>query len=90
MTLPGWHTTEKLSIPRGLFLEFLPAYSPELQPALRLWPILDEAIMNRVFDSLGELEETICERCRQLIKQPQILHAFTQLYWWPQLATSNV
>ena len=33
-----WHTTKKLKIPAGLHLMFLPAYSPELQPAKRLWP----------------------------------------------------
>ncbi len=27
--------------------------------------------MNRVFDSLEELKEVICERCRQLINQPE-------------------
>ncbi|MCL2923102.1 MAG: hypothetical protein MGF17_00305 [Trichodesmium sp. MAG_R04] len=26
----GWHITNKLEIPPGLFLEFLPAYSPKL------------------------------------------------------------
>ena len=86
----GWHTTEKLEIPAGLYLEFLPARSPELQPAERLWPLLDEAIMNRVFDTLENLKEVMCERCRQLIKQPEILRALTQFHWWPQPATCNV
>jgi len=86
----GWHTTEKLEIPPGLFLEFLPAYSPELQPAERLWPVLDEAIINRVFDTLENLKEVVCERCRQLIKQPDILRALTQFHWWPQQATCNI
>ena len=44
----GWHITDKLEIPPGLFLEFLPAYYPELQPVERLWPLLDESIMNNV------------------------------------------
>ncbi len=29
----GWHTSDKVVIPEGIHLEFLPAYSPELQPA---------------------------------------------------------
>lgn len=60
-----WHITDKLEIPPGLFLEFLPAYSPELQPAERLWPLLDESIMNKVFDSLEELKQVICDRAAE-------------------------
>ncbi|MCL2924673.1 MAG: hypothetical protein MGF17_08625 [Trichodesmium sp. MAG_R04] len=39
-----------------------PAYCPELQPAERLWPLLDESIMNKVFDSYEELKQVICDR----------------------------
>jgi transposase len=31
-----WHTSEKVVVPEGIFLEYLPPYSPELQPAERL------------------------------------------------------
>lgn len=82
-----WHTTKKLEIPEGLFLEFLPPYSPELQPAERLWPILDEGVINRVFETFDELEEAIIRRCRQLIEQPLLLKAFTQFHWWPTSST---
>ena len=33
----GWHMSEKVVVPPGIYLEPLPAYSPELQPAERLW-----------------------------------------------------
>jgi hypothetical protein len=33
----GWHTAKnKLMVPEGIHLEFLPSHSPELQPAERL------------------------------------------------------
>jgi hypothetical protein len=32
----GWHRSQKVQIPEGITLEFLPPYSPELQPAERL------------------------------------------------------
>jgi transposase len=35
---------------------WLPAYSPELQPAERLWPLVDAPLSNRTFDSIDELE----------------------------------
>ncbi len=34
---------------------WLPPYSPELQPAERLWPLVDAPIANRTFDSIEEL-----------------------------------
>jgi DDE superfamily endonuclease len=34
----GWHNSSQLKIPYGIHLVFLPPYSPELQPAERLWP----------------------------------------------------
>ena len=33
------------------------AYSPELQPAERLWSILDQPIANRTFDTTEHLEQ---------------------------------
>jgi len=34
----GWHMSKGLEVPEGIHLVFLPANSPELQPAERLWP----------------------------------------------------
>ena len=36
---PGWHVTEEIKPPEGPILLFLPPYTPELQPAERLWPL---------------------------------------------------
>jgi len=66
-----WHTTEKLIVPEGLYLEFLPPYSPELQPAERLWPLLDEPVVNELFEDLEALTEVVAQRCCQLAKQPE-------------------
>jgi transposase len=42
MDRAGWHISERLVIPSGMYVEYLPAYSPELQPAQRLWSVTDE------------------------------------------------
>jgi hypothetical protein len=42
----------------------LPSHSPELMPAERLWPLVDEPVANRRLEDLGELEEVLGERCR--------------------------
>ena len=38
----GWHTSKDVALPEGLHLLKLPTHSPELQPAERLWPLVDE------------------------------------------------
>lgn len=35
---------------------FLLPYSPELQPAEHLWPLIDEPVVNRLIRSLNQLE----------------------------------
>lgn len=78
----GWHTSERVVLPVGLHLEFLPSYSPELQPAERLWSILDEPIANRTFEKIEELEQALCERCCVLLQQQDFIRGLTHFHWW--------
>lgn len=82
----GWHVSRKLEIPEGLHLHFLPAYSPELQPAERLWPPLRESVANESFEKLPALEERLNGRCQQLHRQPAYLQSLTLYHWWPEPA----
>ena len=43
----GWHRSQKVKVPLGIIREHLPPYSPELQPAERLWALVDEPLINR-------------------------------------------
>jgi transposase len=79
----GWHKSADLVIPEGLHLLFLPAHSPELQPAERLWPLSNEPLANRVFTSLDELEQVQAERCRWLQAHPEYICRRTSFHWWP-------
>lgn len=79
----GWHVSPDLALPAGIDLVFLPAYSPELQPAERLWPLVDEPLANRAFPDLDALEAVLVERCRTLEAAPQRLRAHTHYHWWP-------
>jgi hypothetical protein len=47
----------------------MPSHSPELQPAERLWPLVNEPIANRSFQNLDELEFALFQRCQVLLKQ---------------------
>jgi transposase len=62
----GWHTAPNLVVPDGIRLVYLPRYSPELQPAEHLWPVLDEPLANQYFETLADLEHVVTERCRVL------------------------
>jgi transposase len=83
----GWHTAKKkLRVPEGIHLEFLPSHSPELQPSERLWPLSDEAVANRYFEEIEELEEALVERCVALGDQPEIIRTHIHYHWWPEAA----
>lgn len=78
----SFHTTHKLTVPEGMHLLFLPPRSPELQPAERLWPLTNEAIANRSFESLDELEAVTAHRCRVLMNRPEFMRGITGYHWW--------
>jgi transposase len=78
----GWHGPEGLEVPDGITLVFLPPYSPELQPAERLWPLVDEPVANRHFASLADLDAVVAERCRRL--DPATIRPHTGFHWWPR------
>ncbi len=79
----GWHRARDLAVPDGVHIEYQPAYTPELQPAERLWPLTNEAVANRSFPSLEPLGEVIANRCRQLSDQPDTIRHHTHFNWWP-------
>src|SRR5204863_4430031 len=66
----GWHTEPNLVVPDGIRPVYLPPYSPELQPAEHLWPVLDEPLANHYFATLAELERVGANRCRGLDCDP--------------------
>ena len=65
----GWHVGGVLAVQEGIDPVLLPAASPERQPAGRLWPLVDEAVL--------------ADRCRRLEADPQRLNAHTHFHWWP-------
>jgi transposase len=82
----GWHTGGEVEVPEGIHLEFLPSGSPELQPAERLWPLTNEAIANRLFEEISEVEDALVERCVELLDQAETIRGLTNYHWWPQEA----
>jgi transposase len=81
----GWHVETALEVPEGITLVPLPAYSPELQPAEHLWPLIDEAVANRVFQSLDDLEAALGERICVLSDRVEQVRSTTLFHWWPRI-----
>ena len=81
----GWHAETALTLPEGITLVPLPPYSPELQPAEHLWSPIDEAVANRVFTSIEEMEAAVGARIRVLCTRPEQIRSTTLFHWWPQV-----
>jgi DDE superfamily endonuclease len=79
----GWHTSRNVEWPVGVHPLFLPAYSPELQPAEKLWPLVREAPANRLLRTLDELEGLLIDRCQRLTAMPNHVRGCTRFDWWP-------
>jgi transposase len=82
----GWHTGGDLELPEGMHLEFLPSGSPELQPTERLWPLTNEALANRLFEEIEQIEQTLMSRCVELLDQSELIKDLTNYHWLPQAA----
>jgi len=73
----GWHVTKKLELPENIVLAVLPPYTPELNPAERLWTFVREVTHNVECADLDALEQRLCERCIELDAQPHVIASAT-------------
>jgi hypothetical protein len=82
----GWHTSPRLVIPPHLHLVLLPPYTPELQPAERLWTYSNAPLVNRRPADLDELDTLQLDRCAALQTDPALvatIQSATHYHWWP-------
>ena len=85
----GWHRSQKVAVPEGITVEFLPPYSPELyakryplgQPAERLWSLVDEPLVNQSFETIDEIEEILVKRCNVLNNMEKEIKDLTNYHW---------
>jgi transposase len=82
----AFHKADKLIIPDNIILVFLPPYSPELNPAEKIWAKLKRDFTNRLFYTLDQLEEYLCELSASISKADVISicsfnYIFSNSYW---------
>jgi transposase len=56
----AFHKAKSLKIPDNIMLIFLPPYSPELNPAEKIWAKFKRQFTNQFFKTISELEEFVC------------------------------
>lgn len=62
----AFHKAKSLVIPHNIILIFLPPYSPELNPAEKIWAKFKRNFTNRLFKTLDTLNDYICAMAKDL------------------------
>jgi transposase len=82
----SFHKAKSLSIPKNIGLIFLPPYSPELNPAEKIWQTIKRDFQNRLFDSLEKLVEFISSSLKKITTEKvksicSYKYIFSELNW---------
>jgi transposase len=64
------HRANDKRLPDRIHVVPLPAYSPELNPIEKLWDQMKDRIVNRVFETLDEIEGVLSEALRPFWESP--------------------
>ena len=57
----AFHKAKELIIPENIALLFIPPYTPELNPAEKMWRLLKDSIANEIFKTLDELSDKLTQ-----------------------------
>ena len=86
----GFHQKDRNpQLPANVRLVQLPAYSPELNPIEKLWDIVTDAICNRIFATLDQLEEALTSVLAQYWRETQRVYNLIGTNGW-LLAQTNI
>ena len=68
----AFHKAKRLLIPNNIALCFIPPYSPELNPAEKVWAFLKRKITNKAFKTLKELQNFMDRIIQQYLSMERI------------------
>lgn len=78
----GWHTTDKLNVPKNMTLIFLPSRAPELNPVENIWQYMRENwLSNAVFEGYDAIIEAACKAWRKLLAMPETITSIGMRQW---------
>ena len=82
MDRAGWHSTDKLKVPKNLTIILLPSRSPELNPVENIWQYLRQNwLSNSVFEDQEAIIEAGCQAWNKLIDQPETIRSIGMREW---------
>ena len=78
----GWHGANEFKVPANITFVPLPPYSPELNPAERVWEYLKENWLSlRLLDDYDAIVEAACRAWNKLTAEAGRLTSLTWLPW---------
>lgn len=82
MDRAGWHTSDKLVIPKNITIILLPARSPELNPAENIWQYMRQNwLSNTVFEDYDDVVEAGCTAWNKLMLEPTTIKSIGMRQW---------
>jgi len=80
----AFHKARKLIIPLNIILIFLPPYSPELNPAEKIWAKFKRDFTNRLFPTIEKLEDYVCQLSTKITKSEVVsITSFNYIFFDP-------
>ena len=64
-----FHKAKRLIVPENIVLVFLPPYSPELNPAEKIWAKYKREFSNKFYNSLEDVEDFITNAVKMISKK---------------------
>jgi transposase len=78
------HISKEVTLPQNVSLLPLPAYSPELNPVERWFQEFRRALANKVFETIGSLQDALTRVLAPYWERPDRLRNLTGFYWWAE------
>jgi transposase len=72
---------KSLSIPDNIALLFLPPYSPELNPAEKVWWMIKRELKMKLFKTIEELQQALSTAVKKVGTQPAIKQLTAYSYY---------
>lgn len=86
----GFHACKNITIPKNIKLIRIPPYSPELNPAEKVWQWMKANVAMKLFKDIKTLQDKITEMVNQLT--PELIKSITgyEVYTKPFLSNFKV
>jgi transposase len=69
----GFHSTQNIEIPENIALIRIPPYTPELNPAEKIWQYLKERFKNKTFGNIKELKKWLHQTVVEEITKENVI-----------------